>query len=735
MSQRDPYQILELESMTRTWVRFALGDSSRCFEPKEIMRGANSDSTTARTPALLNEHQRTRLRISSQYIDKLLVAIEDILHSATSQSPFPRYVVDLNPGQIHVLEDYIRRLRSQLVRTIAWQQMKPEPPEIPATRAILANLSFIDIAIEELKPTYMRGSGAVPEDVIDELNGVVHELRALNNGMEHYLRVESTTDLAERLQQLESSGAGVALLRSLEQVVTRNGPVEFRSTISVLASRLEENSFEIALFGRVNCGKSSLLNALLETNVLPVGVNPVTAVPTKLRYGPTLKAALTFGDGRNTAISIEELSRLITEQGNPGNVKNVICAIVEIPSPRLKQRIVLGDTPGLGSLAKRGAAEALAYLPSCDLALLLIDAGTTLSEEDLGTLRLLCKAGIPALVLLSKADLLSSEDLRRSTSYIQESVRCELGLEVMVHPVSTFGSCSAMLGRFFERELLPRFEKARNLQKASVTGKIESLRQAVVAALEASLSRGRTEDEPLDSAELESLLRVVAGKVGEQRSVLDHAFRMFGESPDVVVDLTVQLASLWLVATSENLLSGSRLSEWLHEVVRASIQPPIEVLRDVGHNAIASLEKIAYKVGRSDAPQQEEFDLLLRDLPRFDFAAVPNDISIAHWKLLGESVVLSRIRASLRESIRHELKGKLRLYGESLSQWSDQVVRRLEVLVNSYADAYRAQLQRLSGASINRRDFAQLEADLSLLVHWKSDTSGIEPTMVLPKEK
>ena len=69
------------------------------------------------------------------------------------------------------------------------------------------------------------------------------------------------------------------------------------------------------------------------------------------------------------------------------------------------------DTPGLGSLAKRGAAETLAYLPSCDLALLLIHAGARLNDEDIGTLRLLYEAGIPALVLLSKSDLLANDDL------------------------------------------------------------------------------------------------------------------------------------------------------------------------------------------------------------------------------------------------------------------------------------------------------------------------------------
>jgi GTP-binding protein EngB required for normal cell division len=159
-------------------------------------------------------------------------------------------------------------------------------------------------------------------------------------------------------------------------------------------------------------------------------------VPTKLRYGLTLKAVVSYEDGRSVAVSVDELSQLVTEQGNPGNLKNIVRAIVEVPSPRLKQGILLVDTPGLGSLAKRGAAETLAYLPSCDLALLLIDAGVTLNEEDIGTLRLLYEAGIPALVLLSKADLLAEGDLHRAISYIQEHIKRDLNLDVTVHLIT-----------------------------------------------------------------------------------------------------------------------------------------------------------------------------------------------------------------------------------------------------------------------------------------------------------
>ena len=455
------------------------------------MSRQDRNGAKTRNPGELNEHQKTRLRITCQYIDKLLGDVEVILHATTSRSPFPRYIVDLNPAQVRIIEDHLGRLRSQLVSTIAWQHMKPEAPDIPATRAVLTNLAFVDIAIEELKPHYMKGSGQVPEEAIAELNGVVYELRSLLSGMERYLKQELNVDLEKRLRRLQETGRDVELLSALEETITRHGLVEFRPRITMLASRLEDDGFEVALFGRVSSGKSSLLNALLGSDVLPVGVNPITAVPTKLRYGPELKAAVAYGDGRNRLIGMDELARLVTEQGNPGNLRNIVRAIVEVPSARLGEGILLVDTPGLGSLAKRGDADTLAYLPSCDLGLLLVDAGSTLNDEDIGTLRLLHEAGIQALILLSKADLLVEEDVHRAASYIHENLARNLGLEIDVHAVSALKQHSVMVDRFYERELLPRFEHARFLKEASIARKIGALREAVVSAIEVSLDRSQ----------------------------------------------------------------------------------------------------------------------------------------------------------------------------------------------------------------------------------------------------
>jgi predicted GTPase len=682
----------------------------------------------ARERGALNDAQRRRLSITCKYIDKLLCDIEQVLHSAESTSPFARHVVDITPAQTRVIEDHIGRLRSQLLQALDWQHMKPDRPEIPVTRSVMTDLAFVDIAIEELRPSYMSGCGAAPEDAVSELNGVVHELRSLVGSMERYLRQDLGTNLESRLRRLEETGCDVGLLQCIEQLVTRHGLVEFRPRIDSLASRLEDNNLEVALFGRVSSGKSSLLNALLSTDVLPVGINPITAVPTKLEYGATLRAFVTYGNGRNEIVTVEELGKLVTEQGNPGNLRNVTRAMVQVPSPRLKQGIVLVDTPGLGSLARRGGAETLAYLPSCDLALLLIDAGTTLNEEDVGTLRLLYEAAIPAIVLLSKADLLEEGDLHQVIRYIHEQLQQELGLTLNVHPISSLPQQTVLLDHFFEQELLPRFNQARVLRSSSAARKIGALRDAVTTAFETVLDqqnrRGR--GLPADVDDLEERLRVVTGEVGEQRTVLDQAFFTLGETPETILNHAAESVLTWMRSNSKSRVTSAQLSEWLHDAVRNSIERITEGARGLSKSAIDRLQAVAQEMGRSDMPEHDEVEALLRDMPRFELGTLPDDINMTAWKFLGSGFARSRITSSLRQSVGADLKQTLHLYGHALSQWSHQYVSRMVLKVSSYADAYRVQLQRIAGTSTEHIDVPQLEQDLAVLRNWTAKERGGE---------
>ena len=162
-----------------------------------------------------------------------------------------------------------------------------------------------------------------------------------------------------------------------------------------------------------------------------------------------------------------------SEEKNPGNYKHVTGIIVAVPSPRLRDGVVLVDTPGIGSLATGGSEETFAYLPRCDLSVVLIDAGSNLNDDNLSLLAPY-EAGIPAQVLLSKADLLKPADRQRVLQYVGEQLRRGLNLELTVHPVSIVGQDAALLDAWFEREIEPLWERHRTLVKSRCIARLRA---------------------------------------------------------------------------------------------------------------------------------------------------------------------------------------------------------------------------------------------------------------------
>ena len=63
-----------------------------------------------------------------------------------SKSPFNKYKAGLSPVQVKVVQDYIARIRAQMVQVLKSQDISIPPPEFEARRSIRVNLEFADIA-------------------------------------------------------------------------------------------------------------------------------------------------------------------------------------------------------------------------------------------------------------------------------------------------------------------------------------------------------------------------------------------------------------------------------------------------------------------------------------------------------------------------------------------------------------------------------------------------------------
>ena len=258
--------------------------------------------------------------------------------------------------------------------------------------------TFLHIAVAEMSPDALRGYGPLEAASRNAVLKMQQDLSRLIDRVQAYLRQGLGRDLEQRLAHLNATPTSIATLTVLERIISRRQLVEFRPLLDTIVRRLESPQFEIAVFGRVSSGKSSLLNHVAGMDGLPVGVTPrITAVPTRLvhsRHEPSV--VISFADVQPRRIDLGQLRDYASEEGDPGNRKQVDEYSRGAAVARLREGVVLVDTPGIGSLALAGGAETVAYLPPCDLGIVLIDAASTLNQDDLGLLRTLYEVGIPA---------------------------------------------------------------------------------------------------------------------------------------------------------------------------------------------------------------------------------------------------------------------------------------------------------------------------------------------------
>ena len=232
-----------------------------------------------------NENHQRRLRSTFKTLDERLEDIERLLNPARAQSPFSDHVPDATPVQYRVISDYASRFRAVMRRILEKADVPLGRPHVSSCWAARTLLVDAQIAVEELNPKYMRGYGELSPVANRDLDLIVSELTDLLVRMERLLARGSGRDLRARLERLGTFCGDIALLHELERIITNHGLIELRESLEMLLERIESGTFEVAVFGRVSSGKSSLLNHLLQTDVLPVGVTPVTSVPTRITYG------------------------------------------------------------------------------------------------------------------------------------------------------------------------------------------------------------------------------------------------------------------------------------------------------------------------------------------------------------------------------------------------------------------------------------------------------------------
>jgi GTP-binding protein EngB required for normal cell division len=662
---------------------------------------------------LLNEYHKLRLRVTFQHIDSLLTEVEHILGDSVSDSPFNRYRGDTTPIQQRVARDYVLRIRAAMARIMKEHEISFGEPVCGSRWAANTALLYAAVAVDELDPDRLRGYGQISDAGQNVLETIGTELHSLIGKLQTYLAQSGNADLQVRIERLEKVSNDVTPLEDLGRIITSYGLIEYRDALATIVDRMENKFYEIGVFGRVSSGKSSLLNYLLEADYLPVGVTPVTAVPTRISYGPFPQVGIEFGDNPPEIVSFSELWKYATEQGNPNNARHVTKIDLKLPTSRLEEGISFVDTPGLGSLATSGSAETLAYLPRCDLGLLMIDASLGISVEDFAVVDALYRSGGSVMILISKADLFNGSERTQMIEYVARQVEQQLRILPPIFPVSVVGESSVLCDDWFKEHLQPMLKSHQQLAAAATNRKIAVLRNALIATLETRLTAG---GQSVNSERLEK--KEVVNAFGEVEKSFDKILlRSFelgegisGQAPLILKVTIDQIAVAWRNR------SGGESSQILAATITEILAQPISQIEEE-YNRIRNQALHALHMAEKAFPRGLSLELpRASGMPPLDPGWLAQKLQVKRPALttfLTLPLVKWQLQHALRRHILLDLNDFLTLYAKQLRNWLRESVDALQKAFESAADIYRIQLQ--NGDIPMTQDPLQTSVDLNRL--------------------
>lgn len=183
-----------------------------------------------------------------------------------------------------------------------------------------------------------------------------------------------------------------------------------------------EDSATILFCGEFKRGKSSIVNAIIGTDLCPTDIGIATSVVTTIKYGAVKKAVRYYGNLLENADSLksEEIEWEDIDKYTMGDVleiDNTILVELSYPSPFLKNGITIIDTPGIGGLDPRHAILTHMALPKADVIVFVTDAGEPLTQSELEFYENnILSCGKQNVVLVNKSDILTADTLTTHVS-------------------------------------------------------------------------------------------------------------------------------------------------------------------------------------------------------------------------------------------------------------------------------------------------------------------------------
>ena len=231
-----------------------------------------------------------------------------------------------------------------------------------------------------------------------------------------------------------------AQLRALSEIFNHRGNESRAEQCEELMTKLAEDRFTLAVLGQFKRGKSSLMNAVVGHELLPVGVLPLTSAITVLRFGPKERLLIRRENDSlpfQEEFPVKKLAEFVTEEGNPGNCRHIKTATIETPIPFLRRGLEFVDTPGIGSAIEANTKTTLKFLPECDAVLFVTSVDSPFSQAELDLLEKIRHHVHKIFFVINRIDLLAAAERQEVLDFVRGLICKQMGTDaIKIFPVS-----------------------------------------------------------------------------------------------------------------------------------------------------------------------------------------------------------------------------------------------------------------------------------------------------------
>jgi small GTP-binding protein len=209
--------------------------------------------------------------------------------------------------------------------------------------------------------------------------------------------------------------------------------------------------FTVVVLGEFKRGKSTFVNSLLETELLPSNVTPTTATINAIMYNDEKKAEVTFHNGsiKSGEATLEFLEEFTAEAPTDTNAINYIK--VGYPSELLSNNVILVDTPGVSDINQQRVQVTYDFIPKADVIIFLIDATSPIKRTEKEFIEEhLLKVGIEKVIFIAnRFDEIEEEDEQDVLEDIKKRLTAALKgtdlTEIQVIPYSAYLALQGVL--------------------------------------------------------------------------------------------------------------------------------------------------------------------------------------------------------------------------------------------------------------------------------------------------